>query len=435
MSSQINAFTPRARMAQMSLPLRQRLIAFWRWWRGELTALLPAQWIELSAFGGGGPLISLRDDEVILNEIRLGRVAEAERIRISSLDSAGQQLALRNLLTGRQAGSMQSVRLCLERTQYLRKIVSLPAATEENLRAVLGFEMDRHTPFKGEQVYFDYRILKRDSAQGLISVELTLMPKPALDALTSRVTALGGRTAAAVCIDDLTGAAPLPDLLGQAPKARPAVSRTRNLNLALAAALAVLIAIAVLIPIWQKRAAAIALLPKLSKAHAEADAVEAIHREMDRLVSESNYVLTRKHANPPVLSLIEDLSRALPDTTWVQLLEIKSGPKLRELVLNGETASSSKLIETIEQTGSLQNASFRSPLTKGMNPGTERFVLGAEIKTRALPAFVPENDLAPAPANNQPAAQATVPAAVPVTSPTKPGDAKPAPAAIAPPKQ
>ncbi len=71
--------------------------------------------------------------------------------------------------------------------------------------------------------------------------------------------------------------------------------------------------------------------------------------------------------------LVEDLSRLLPDTTWVQQLEVKPGAKVRELQIAGETGSSSQLIEMLESRESSSNASFKSPLTKGVTPNTERF--------------------------------------------------------------
>ncbi len=440
MSSPGNAIAAPAR-AQWAL--RQRLSVFLRWWAGELGALLPANWREIASLGGGGPLVSLRGDDLIVHEMRLGRLVELDRVRLSGLDPAGQRLAMTNLLDQSARGAAQSVRLCLDGAQCLSKRIRLPLATEENLREVLGFEMDRHTPFKAEQVYFDHQIVKRDAAQGLIDIELTLAPKPAVAALIARIEALGGRVASAVCADDLQKPAPYPDLLRQTPKVRRADSPARTLNLTLAVIFVLMSGVAVAIPIWQKRDAAIALHPQRGKAKSEADAAQAVHRELEKLVAENNYILTRKYAQPSTLSLIEDLSRVLPDTTWIQVMEIKAAAKGREVVLTGETASSSKLVETVEQTGSLQNASFRSPLTKGQSPNSERFVLGAEVKTRPLPAAIPEADLGATAPLQATAVQVPAPVAPPAAAPpqapaiaAKPSEGKPAvitPTAPAPP--
>ena len=54
--------------------------------------------------------------------------------------------------------------------EALVRRVTMPAATEENLRQVLGFEMDRLTPFRADDVYFDYRVVSRDAAAGQLAI-------------------------------------------------------------------------------------------------------------------------------------------------------------------------------------------------------------------------------------------------------------------------
>ena len=61
------------------------------------------------------------------------------------------------------------------------KILSLPSPTEENLKEVLGFEMDRYTPFALEEVYFDFKIVRRDTARDLIHVLLMVVKKDVVE--------------------------------------------------------------------------------------------------------------------------------------------------------------------------------------------------------------------------------------------------------------
>jgi len=155
--------------------------------------------------------------------------------------------------------------------------------------------------------------------------------------------------------------------------------------------------VALLFPLWQKREAVISLQPRLDTAKAGADVADRLAKEIEKLASEHNFLLAKKQGQHPTVMLIEDLSRLLPDSTWVQQLDIKTGPKIRELQLAGETGSSSQLVELLEKSGSLANANFKSPLTKGVTPGTERFLIAAEVKPRALPEPIPENALVKAP--------------------------------------
>jgi Tfp pilus assembly protein PilN len=66
-------------------------------------------------------------------------------------------------------------------TKVIFKSLSLPSPTEENLKEVLGFEMDRYTPFTLEDVYFDFKIVKRDAARDLIHVLLMVVKKEVVE--------------------------------------------------------------------------------------------------------------------------------------------------------------------------------------------------------------------------------------------------------------
>ena len=47
----------------------------------------------------------------------------------------------------------------------------LPAAVEEDLQQALAYDLDRHTPFKPDELYFDAAIVGRDAQRGEIRVD------------------------------------------------------------------------------------------------------------------------------------------------------------------------------------------------------------------------------------------------------------------------
>ena len=76
--------------------------------------------------------------------------------------------------------------------------------------------------------------------------------------------------------------------------------------------------------------------------------------------------------------------------------------KAREVQITGETASSSKLIELLEQSTLLQNAAPRGTVTRGSQPGSERFMIAAEARSRPQPEARPVMEMVsvlPAPTN------------------------------------
>jgi general secretion pathway protein L len=55
--------------------------------------------------------------------------------------------------------------------------MTLPLAAQSELREVLTFEMDRETPFKADELYWNHRLETADRQKGRLSVRLMLIPK------------------------------------------------------------------------------------------------------------------------------------------------------------------------------------------------------------------------------------------------------------------
>jgi general secretion pathway protein L len=129
------------------------------------------------------------------------------------------------------------------------------------------------------------------------------------------------------------------------------------------------------------------------------------------------------------------VSRLLPDNTWLAQFDLKNTGKTREVLLSGETASASKLIEILEQSRIIGNAAPRGSITKGSLPNTERFQIAAEAKGRPAPEPLPlaEMTIPPAPAAPAPKpAPAAAPTPATASPPPTPARVEPKPAARAP---
>ena len=393
-------------------PLRQRAAAFWRWWTQELRQLLPERF---SKFGGASriPLVALRGGEVVLVDAKGTPGPAPASVAMEALDPAAQRIAMRQFLEA--AGETRGrVRLCLEREELLSRRVMLPAATEENLAQVLGFEMDRLTPFRAEDVYFDHRIVARDPATGQVQVLIAVARRDVIDSKVERLRTWGANVQGVTVHDEAAaGGAPL-DLLPHGMKGQRDSGRDRLLVPGLAAAVFLLFAVALLYPVYQKRSAVIALHPLLAKAKQEAESTDVIRTALEKQVTDYNFLATRKLGSWPALAFVEEVSRLLPDNTWVNQMDVKTAGKNREVQVTGETASASKLIEIFEQSSVLQNAAPKGAVTRGSLPGTERFMIVAEARPRPLPPPRPLAEVAEALPNAPVAPPPAQPAAPPV---------------------
>jgi hypothetical protein len=129
----------------------------------------------------------------------------------------------------------------------------------------------------------------------------------------------------------------------------------------------------------------------------------------------------------------------------VTQLDVKSTKTGRELTVQGEVAQGTKVLELFEQSGLVQNTTFKSPLTRGAAPNSDRFHVAGELIAKPLPAVIPDTQLMaqweaqksgasePLPAGSENAATVATPsspAALPAGSvPTLPAAVAPVPAA------
>ena len=337
------------------------------------------------------------------------------------IDALASSPVLRALI----AAGRDQVRLVLTPEQALLKTITLPLATEENLREVVGFELDRHTPFTPDQAYYDVQVVRRDPQNEKIVVSLAVASKPEMAALTDTLRRAGLTCTAIGIAEGATSNAAAFDLQPLMDKPPRRLSRSHQINLGLLGLVAALLFAAVILPIWQKREAVKALNPQAQKSGAEFQISERVYSEYTKLVAEYNFLATRKHAVHPVLAVMEELARTFPDTTWVQRLEIKLSGKVREVIMIGEAQSASKVIENLEQSplSLFQNSKQLTP-TSRTQLNTERFHVSAEIKPRPVPAAESIDDVA-APAAIAPiaptvAVNPAVPTAVVTTSPGAP---------------
>ena len=418
------ATTPDLHAPRPTPQWRQKLSGLVRWWTEELSKLLPDRF---AAFGGAGrvPQLSIDGDDLVLVEPRSAAGADS-RVALSTLDAERARQAAR-LLLERAGETRARARLCLAHDEALVRRITMPAATEENLAQVLGFEMDRLTPFRPEEVYFDHRVVARDSAAGTLSVLIAVARRELVDARVAVLRELGMSVQGVTVRDDGGHAGSQLDLLPTEQRGERESSRERLVKRALMGAVSALLLVALLFPVWRKREAVIAMHPLVAKAHSEAQATDVLARDLERQVADYNFLLAKKHAAAPALAYIEDVTRLLPDNTWVQQFELKSAGKTREVQITGETASSSKLIEILEQSTLLQNAATRGTVTRGSTPNSERFMIAAEAKPRVLPearpliegASPPPAQAVPVPQAVPPPQAAPVPRTVPAPQPAK----------------
>lgn len=391
----------RPRSTSLSLTAyRSALSRFFTWWMGELAAFVPASvrlwWREADRI----VLVSFEDSRPIFRR-PVGHSIE----EIPSTEANGQRR-----LSG--VGRKFRYMLCLAQDQVLQRTLSLPSAVAENLRQTLSFELDRYTPFKPDQAYFDFRIRGHGAEQKKILVDLLVAPRPLVDQAVARAAALELDVAGAVLADDaLRYGSECRNLLPvSARKSRGSGGwLVWRVGLGL---LAVLLTVALLaIPIWQKRNAAISLLAPMAEAKTAAEATDVLRDRLKSLVDEHNLLPDKKWSGHSALRAIDELGKRLPDDTFVIQFDFDG----TAIQVQGESASSASLVETLEASPLFKDVGFKAQLTKIQGTASDRFHIAATLEASeksAVAAALPEAQAPGAAASSNVVSTPGVPAAV-----------------------
>lgn len=331
--------------------------AFFRWWVTELGAMLPVWMHELLWMGRQRLLLRLRDGQIVVT--RSTPRGDEEFARFVPGDK------------GRRAGAGDEVALTIPPEVTLSKVVTLPLAAQENLAGVLAFEMDRQTPFKAEQVYFDYLVTARDAAAQSLTLQLTVVPRDYLDPLLAQLETSGYRPGT---VDVGGDTSPGINLLPAARRVR-ASRLLIGINLLLGLALLGLAGAAVAIPLWQKQQALETLQPLLEDAEQQAKAARTLREDLDKLQQASQFLNTRRRDSVMVLEVLNELTHLLPDDTWSTRVEIRD----QEVQVHGETSGADVLIPILDSSPLFHDIRFRSPVTQDTYRNVERFHVSAAI--------------------------------------------------------
>lgn len=367
---------PRRSAALWQHPIAQGVQRFFIWWWSELIGIIPERF-RYSRSGYQQHLVL----QVVGEAVRVIQCRGSEPQDLALLPLVSEELAENRkaaaVLGGAQGGSSRII-LQLHPQQVLRKTVLLPRAAKENLRQVLAFEMDRQTPFRAEQVYYDFRVLDGRTEGAQMQVQLIVVARSVLDTLLDRlvraglqpdvVEVQGNHPESTAC------APPVFNLLPEERRQREDFSGLR-LNLALGVVAALLLVVSLFIPLLQMNQAIARLEAEVEKAKAAASEVLAMRGELKKRLEEAHFLIEKKEQAPPVIDSLAELTRILPDDTWLQNFELKG----HTVHIQGESKMASALVGLIEQSEMFRDTTFRSPVTQNPSTGRERFQISAEI--------------------------------------------------------
>jgi general secretion pathway protein L len=259
------------------------------------------------------------------------------------------------------------VELVLSDRRFLFPQFQAPRKASEFLDAIVGSQIDRLTPWSRAQAEAGFATAPSTSDE--TTVTLAAASKAALDPYVEGARARGA--------DSVVVFAARPDEAPIRVCAREVNrnARARNYRRALVAALAAAVLFALgssALESWysdQRQTAQAEIARRIAAMRTNADSAA----QDPQLAA----LLQRKRGIPPAVVILDALSRALPDDSYLTQLRI-SGARVE---IDGVSRSASSLVALLEQTEPFQRAQFSAPTTPAAAQGAEEFHIAADIAT------------------------------------------------------
>jgi general secretion pathway protein L len=353
------------------------------WWLGELAGLAPA-WLRRRFTAPKDRLVLLPGEADVMVALEAGdELRPLGRVDPRVTPDARQALLMllrRHGLAEADGQGKFATCVRLGAVRALRTTIDLPLAAEANLREVVSFELDRHTPFRAEQALFAFRILERDAAAQRLHIELTVVPR-AIAEEAGAIAARFGRTADRIDVAEEAGYRTISENLlpNNAMLSRQPASR--RLIYGVGAVAVILAVIAVYLPIERAQHAAAALSAQFAAIKNSVASAAALRKEIDELDKDERFLIDRKRGTPSASRLLFETTHILPDDTWLSDWQFSGS----EIQIQGFTRSASAVVGLLEDSRVFRGTTYRSPVTQDRLAGRERFHIAAQAVTGTAP--------------------------------------------------
>jgi general secretion pathway protein L len=269
---------------------------------------------------------------------------------LHDLDGAG---ALRHLT----ADGVVPVAVHLNEDRLLYKSFRLPKSAAADLDGAIGFEIERHTPFRGQDVVYGCRTRDVPGDGRMLAADTVIAQRQVLQPL---LAGLEGRGLRAVRLLAATDA-------GEVALRIPAglmASSPRTIRRWPAIAALALLAAAFSPLIWLDRQTA-GLVEQADRISGEI----AVANHGAGVAGDPYPAVLELRRNPTTLDSLDRLSAVLPDGTWLSGLNI-AGERME---IEGLTDDSARLVTLLNTSPAFTNVAYLAPVVADAGGGRERF--------------------------------------------------------------
>ncbi|WP_454918099.1 PilN domain-containing protein [Xanthobacter sediminis] len=273
----------------------------------------------------------------------------------------------------------QPVELALDGGRMLLRPLELPRAAAPYLDGIVRAQIDRLTPWPANEVLYGWTA-PEDTADERIRLMVAATPRAPITPMMARLRGLGaGPVCVVAALEPSAGGATV-RLLDQAAGQAAAGARLRSALVGVLAGAALLATAALVVSDFAARSLDEELEGIQQTIAATRRQLMAARDGQGAGGSALRALEQRKREVPAAVLVLEDLSRVLPDDTYVTDLQLDAGQvPSGQLRIAGISAAPADLIRLMEQSGRFTQATFVAPTTPQPDGHGARFDIEARL--------------------------------------------------------
>ncbi len=340
--------------------------SFFEWWTSELRGMLPA--------ARNGARATVRYPTIALEANGLGRLLDPMGRAVGQPARPMAEL-IEEFRRGAGRGQ-QAIGIRVRPSDCLVRMVELPAAASRNFAQMLLLDLERSTPLKARDVLSAHIVDDARTESGMARVRHLVVKTRTIEPVLAQFRAAGVDVVSVDCWNG-DGTAGLP--VNFLAEGKSAGGTSRFGFAGWAAALAVTLGITATLIHWDRQHKALAALTTETSRLTESARDTRQLIEGARATGAGLEHLRRMKADrQPATMILEEVTRLLPDTAWLQEFRLDNDV----VEIGGLAVGASSLLTVFERSAVFHETSFTAPLRLETGEDRERF----RLRTRLEPA-------------------------------------------------
>lgn len=343
---------------------------FYSWWISCLSEMLTRR----GALGARWSTLLKHTPQGLDIFIRVKR--EPKLIGTLTPDASDEQAAvLKAMLEPHAKRDPARIVLRLSPQDVLQRPFRIPVTAKDVAAQILENQIDRMVPWPREETLHGHRLMSSDaSSSEHVDVNIVATRAEILDALLKRAGMLGITPAVA---DFATSEDEEPvEIKSFLPDATRKTASTIHVALMSIAGLTLLSAASGGYLVWNRHQALTELEARSGTVRERLAALTKLAADNEHLRGQHGLLLRKKQDEPPVMFLLEGLSRALPDAAYATEIEIHG----RDVRIVGKSTNATALITGLEASPHFEGVRFAAPTTRETDETVDSFAIVARAE-------------------------------------------------------